>query len=314
MSFAGWTRTTLFGLGDKDMLAVTRHFADAAPHVRARLDGVCDAFRAGYNAALAADGVDDLLPTLDRVDADRRGWAYEGAGMGIGIRVLTTPNSRLYAEYLDKGDPHHYLIQVGAGWAFGKVPVRHAALWGQAGNVFHWLAWDGLGFHDAIFHTDRTLVKQAGRPAGPTHEGATYDHGVGRALWFVECAEPARLAKRIATFPTERRADLWGGVGLAANYACGVEDDVLAAVLEAAGPHAAEVGVGATLAVVARHRADNMTDGAARACRALTGMSAADANAATLAIMAGLPDGPEKYPATRTALRARVSAAKGSAA
>lgn len=305
MSFAGWTRTTLFGLGDRDMAAVTRHFADAAPNVRARLDGVCDAFKAGYNAALAADGVDDLLPVLDALEADWRGWAYEGAGMGMGIRVLTTPGSELYAEYLRKADPHHYLIQVGAGWALGKVPVRRSVLWAQAGTNFHWLAWDGWGFHDAIFKTEATLVRYAGRPEDEV-EAASYDQGVGRALWFVEAADPARVARRIATFPASRQADLWGGIGLAANYACGVDEETLAALMAEAKVHARSVGVGASLAVCARARAGNLTDGAARACRVLTGLDADDANRAVLAIMDGLPDGVGKYPATRRALLDRV--------
>ncbi len=306
MSFLGWARTTMFGLGEKDMAAVTRHFKDAEPSVRARLDDVCAAFQTGFNAAMAVDGVPELIEALERVDRDARGWAYEGAGMGVGIRVMITPGSTMYADYLRAADPHHYLVQVGAGWAIGKVPVRHGALWAQAEGVFHWLAWDGLGFHDAIFHTERAVERREGRPTTGGYEGHAYDQGVGRALWFVEAARPERVAARIQTFEASRHADLWGGVGLAACYANGAGDETLAELARLSGPFRPQLGVGATLAVCARVRADNLGDQAMRACRVITGSDAREVNAVLDEIMDALPDNAEKYGQTRERLARRL--------
>lgn len=305
MTLGARFRSSLLGLSPADMQAVTHHFRDARPALRERLDGICDAFRLGYNAAMVAEDADALIAALDEQEPDLRGWTYEGAGMGVAIRVQLTPGSRLLAEYLERGDAHLYLIEVGVGWALGKVPLRHGAVWGQTGTDYHWLAWDGWGFHDAVFRTERALVKQAGRPAG-AGEGASYDQGLGRALWFVECAEPERIATRIGSFHPDRRADLWGGVGLAACYACGVDEDTLRAALAQAGAHAGQVRVGASLAALARARAGNLSPAAERACRALTGRSAEEAAATARALIEATPSGPEHYHAVRRALLAEL--------
>lgn len=274
MSASSWLRTSLFGLGEKDIAACCVHWKDARPEVRERLDAIVDSFAVGYNLALACASVPELVEGLERHEPERKGFAYEGAGMGLAIRIMITPGSKLLAEYLrGPGDPHHYMIQVGAGWALGRVPVRHAALRKQLDDTFHWLAWDGYGFHQVFFDTKRTRDEHAGRPADKPYQGRAFDQGVGRAMWFVECADPARIADKFAKFPIARQHDLWGGVGLAATYAGGVEASVLDELIERSGEHRPALGAGSMLAVTARERAGNSSAHSLPNCVRITGLS-----------------------------------------
>ena len=183
MSASAWLRTTLFGLGEKDLAACRVHWHDAPSPLRERLDAIVDSFARGYNLALASSGVAELVAGLEQHDPERKGFAYEGAGMGLAIRIMVTPGSRLLDEYLrGPGDAHHYMIQVGAGWALGRVPIRHAALRRQLDDTYHWLAWDGFGFHQLFFDTVRTRDEHAGRPADAPYQGRAFDQGVGRRV------------------------------------------------------------------------------------------------------------------------------------
>jgi hypothetical protein len=274
MSFFGSLRRSLFGLGEKDIAACCMHWQDANPVVRERLDSIVDSFAVGYNLALSCAGVPELIEGLERHVPERKGFAYEGAGMGLAIRIMITPGSKLLAEYLrGPGDPHHYMIQVGAGWALGRVPVRHAALRRQLDDTFHWLAWDGYGFHQVFFDTKRTCDEHAGRPADKPYQGRAFDQGVGRAMWFVEMADPARIANKFSKFSIARQHDLWGGVGLAASYAGGVEAAVLDDLIERSGEYRPALGAGSMLAATARERAGNPSPHSLPNCVRMTGLS-----------------------------------------
>ncbi len=84
--------------------------------------------------------------------------------------------------------------------AASDVARRHRGL---TDPLLTWLALDGYGFHQAYFKTDETYGTrdEAGFP-WPVHDVTGYAHhaidqGVGRATWFVEGADPARVAGRI---------------------------------------------------------------------------------------------------------------------
>jgi hypothetical protein len=309
MSASGWLRTKLFGLGEKDIAACCVHWRDAKPEVRERLDSIVNSFAVGYNLALASTGVAELVEGLERHVPERKGFAYEGAGMGLAIRVMITPGSKLLAEYLrGPGDAHHYMIQIGAGWAMARVPVRHAALRRQLDDTFHWLAWDGYGFHQVFFDTKRTRDAHAGRPADAPYQGRAFDQGVGRAMWFVEGADPARIAATFASFPSARQHDLWGGVGLAATYAGGVEAAVLDELIERSGDFRPALGAGSMLAVTARERAGNHSSHSLPNCVRLTGLSEALVREVIDTAITTSGVGEAAFPSMRAQMEQRVRA------
>ncbi len=188
----------------------------ARPH----LEAAGQACLAGYNAVLAGESerIDDLHEEL-------RGFAYEGAGMACAtLDVLTITGGRRLRNLLSgQGMRYPHLIHLGTGWAYARLRMR--PMWGirSVHPLLRWLAFDGFGFHQGFFAADRTIGRQ--RTAGllDRTRRAIFDQGVGRMLWFHECAGAEDVILRVAEFPAGRRADLWSGVGLAAAYAGGAE-------------------------------------------------------------------------------------------
>jgi len=109
-------------------------------------------------------------------------------------------------------------VHVGIGWAYARLRLRPGKGSPAADPLLRWLAWDGFGFHQGFWHADRVIGGQRVERGLPPDTRAVRDQGLGRALWFHECAEPDGIALRIAEFGPDRRADLWSGIGLAATY------------------------------------------------------------------------------------------------
>jgi enediyne biosynthesis protein E3 len=125
--------------------------------------------------------------------------------------------------------------------------------------VLRWLALDGYGFHQAFFQTVR-WVSERWRPQryrawpGPNADYAhnAVDQGIGRALWFINGANPHAVASCIAGFEPSRHNDLWSGAGLASVYAGGVDAGTLTTFRELAGQYRPALAQGAAFAAKTR--------------------------------------------------------------
>ncbi|MEQ1566148.1 MAG: DUF1702 family protein, partial [Myxococcota bacterium] len=82
-----------------------------------------------------------------------------------------------------------------------------------------------------------------------------------------------------------------------------VPDEVLHALVEAAGAHRAAMGVGTLLALHTRDRAGNTSGHTDRAVRVLCGVDPDAARARTRELVRAAGTGDEAYPALREALR-----------
>ena len=172
------------------------------------------------------------------------------------LDLLTLSRGRRLRELLEgAGADYPHLIHVGVGWAFGKLRLRPWRGLRAGDPLLHWLAWDGFGFYQGFFDSDRVVAEQRVERGLGSRQRAVRDQGLGRCLWFHECADPEALGLRVAEFPPWRRADLWSGIGLAAVYAGGAEQDELRALVEAADGYRAHLAQGAAFACAARLRA-----------------------------------------------------------
>jgi hypothetical protein len=228
--------------------------------------------------------------------AEFLGFSYEGAAMGLALLDWLTPwNRHRVADFLNGvGDPHAYMVHVGAGWVLARVPGSVDKFMARFDPLLRWLIVDGYGFHEAFFRWPRYL---AGEPIPKRLQGyarRVFDQGFGRCLWFVEGAEVNRIAQTIASFPSERQSDLWSGVGLACVYAGAVSEAELRSLREAAGPFLPQLAQGAAFAAKARQRAGNLTPYQDLACSVLCGMSPSQAAQVTDEALENLPfNGPE---------------------
>src|SRR5579871_5433318 len=133
-----------------------RGFFCSNPGVQARLENIGCVFLQGYHAALQETDQSALAENLNQVGQDHRGFAYEGAAMALalvdGISLRGSAFSRFSAG---SGKQHIFMLHVGAGWAYARLPWmrwRMESAIRKMHPVLRWLVIDGYGFHEGYFH------------------------------------------------------------------------------------------------------------------------------------------------------------------
>lgn len=279
VSLRGRLRTRLFGVTPEQTSFAALGFPVDRPEVATELQHIPQTFVAGYHAALECREVDSLCDAIEAEHPiERVGFAFEGAGMGLGLRDMLNPvGGRMLLELLEgRGSAHTYMVHIGAGWAMARVPFRMSWTFRRLHPLYRWLTFEGYGFHEGFFHS-RTTLELALRPSRIRGYGRrAFDQGVGRSLWFSQMASVERIATVIRGFAAERQQDLWAGVGLAATYAGGVPPDEAIRVFELAGPHRAAAAQGSLFAVTARRRAGNPSAHSSAVAEVIWGQSLAE--------------------------------------
>jgi hypothetical protein len=243
------------------------------------LEQIGQTFLQGYHTALEEDDFAVLAIRLNAGESELRGFAFEGAAMGLALLDFLMPwkKTRLQAFLDGPGATHVYMVHVGAGWVLARLRQRVERPLARLDPLLGWLAVDGYGFHEGYFHWPHYVRKQAVPKRVSGYARQVFDQGLGRSLWFVEGADVARIAATITAFSPARRADLWSGVGLACAYAGGVGCADVEALKVAAGPDTPQLAQGAAFAAKARQRAGNAADHTDQACQVFCGCSAEDA-------------------------------------
>jgi enediyne biosynthesis protein E3 len=272
---------------------------------RARLTAIGRTFIDGYNAAWTCRA-ESLPSVLEAREAALRGFAFEGAAMALMLGDVLLPwrRPRWTSFAAGPANAHVYLAVVGAGWALARVG-RLRPGFRRLDPLLRWLVFDGCGFHDAYFRAERTVrlqrrSRRVGRGAEPI-----YDQGVGRGLWFVECADPDAIAHTIGSFPPSRRSDLWAGVALAATYAGGADGEALRTLRRRAAGFEADLAQGSAFAAKARERGGSSSPELELAVRTLSGLTSAGAARITELAAAETGDlaAPDAYHRWRAATR-----------
>lgn len=252
--------------------------------VKTYLEKIACTFLDGYHSALGNAMDANLINNLDKHSDLTRGFAFEGAAMGCVITDALTPFSRhsKFNDLLrsDAGNKHIYMLHIGIGWALARLPGKIESKIEKYDPLLKWLIVDGLGFHQAYFHTDR-FVKNTKLPDVSLSSRHIFYQGIGRCLWFVEGTNPERIAARINSFPLEYAGDLWSGIGLASAYAGGVEKDVIEKIKNYSHQYIFNLAQGCAFAAKARVRACNLVPHTNMACLVYTGKNANEAASIT---------------------------------
>ncbi len=245
----------------------------------------------GYHAVLDGSRFADLVPRLDEVPLPLRGYAYEGAAMGLTGLDCFLPGSRLKRYLAGPGAPHIYMVHIGAGEALARLRRRPEPFLRTLDDpVLRWLVMDGYGFHEGFFKPHRYVERQEVPRHLSAYARTVFDQGVGRSIWFTSGAQVKQMAWTIESFPAHRHADLWLGVGVACGYVGGVDRASIEELREAAGAHAAQLAVGTAFVAKGRHRAGNPVPDTDLACEVLCGgLTSKDAAALVDRAFVGLP-------------------------
>lgn len=257
---------------------------------RQRLEQIGVTFLVGYHAALEEMGFVPLARRLAAIDAELRGFAFEGAAMGLALLDCLTPwrkdRWRTFTKAL--AEPHVYMMHVGLGWALARLRRSLRPHLAQLDPLLGWLTVDGYGFHEGYFNWRRYVDGMAMPAHLESYERRVFDQGLGRSIWFVKGADVAAVASAIDAFPAARRNDLWSGAGLACAYAGGCGRAAMASLRAAAAGHLPALAQGVAFAAKTRHRAANLNSYTETVCRVMCGRSAAELAAITDAALEDL--------------------------
>jgi hypothetical protein len=293
----GQLRRRVFTPSFKETTLEKRGFGPTTPERQQLLETVGRQFLTGYGYAMLGSTTGETAAMLETIDRQFRGFAYEGAAMGMAMRDAITPwpTDHFQRFLAGPGAPHVYMTIIGAGWAMARVPEFRWRTIMPTDPLLRWLALDGYGFHQAYFRTEKYVRQQYVRPTYPAWPGSQayvnrgIDQGIGRALWFVNGADPVRAAASINSFAPHRRADLWNGAGLASTYAGGVDIAGLETFAAAAGEYLPEVAQAAAFAAKTRLLTDLVMPHTETAVKVYCGCSVEEAAAVTDQEREGLP-------------------------
>jgi hypothetical protein len=286
-----WLRKRFFGISMGETTFTRRGFHVGDLAAQQRLEQVGSVFLNGYHTALENDAK-GLVQHLDAVELNLRGFAFEGAAMGLALLDQLTPwkGNRWQVFLSGPGSAHAYMMHVGVGWALARIPwSRIERVPAGLDPLLRWLAVDGYGFHHGYFYWPRYIEQKEIPNRLFGYARHAFDQGLGRSLWFVNGADVSRIEKTISLFPSTRRGDLWSGVGLAAAYAGAVDRTAVEVLRDAAGHHRPQLAQGAAFAAKARERAGNPAAHTEMACQVFCGLSADKAARITDDALSDLP-------------------------
>jgi enediyne biosynthesis protein E3 len=283
VSLLGQARRRFLGLSPAEVSFARRGFIVSEEKARLRLEQIGTTFLSGYHAALEETGFVSLAQRLAHVEADLRGFAFEGAAMGLALLDCFTPwrkdRWRTFTEGL--AEPHIYMMHVGFGWALARLRRSVTPHLARLDPLLGWLVVDGYGFHEGYFSWPRYVERRAIPAQLNGYERSVFDQGLGRSIWFVKGADVAGVANAINAFPSSRHEDLWSGAGLACAYAGGCSRVAIESLRVAAGKHLPALTQGVAFAAKTREHAANLNSHTETACRVICGHSAEELAAIT---------------------------------
>lgn len=271
----------LLSIDGQEVTFARRGFSSAKPEIRDRLEHVGTIFLVGYHTALQENKLEELTEKLERVELEYRGFAYEGAAMALALRDAIVPRSARLTEFMaGAGKQHIYMLYVGAGWAYARLPWlrrRIETAIRRFDLLLRWLVLDGYGFHQGYFHFKAPLSSPLNRLSiGARH---VFYQGLGRSLWFVHGCDPHQISKTISNFPVLYQCDAWSGIGLACAYAGGAALPEQQELIALAGRCHSALAQGAAFAAKARQLAGNQAAHTEQVCAVLGGVNTEQAAA-----------------------------------
>ncbi|HLZ63927.1 MAG TPA: DUF1702 family protein [Ktedonosporobacter sp.] len=275
MTALGKIRRTLFGVASERKAFSQPGFAKEA---WLRFQPVAHSLLEGYHATLEDSRFEVLVPRLNAVDPALHGFAYEGAGMGLGALDCIAPWKKRLNAFVDgPAAPHIYPTYIGVGLALARLHRQPEKYLSRLDPLLGWVIVDGYGFHEGFFSRPRYVEQRAIPKHLSAYARRIFDQGLGRAIWFSSGGVVELVAATIAPFAKARHAELWSGVGLACAYGGGADRAAIETLLTLASPYKSHMARGAAIAAKGRLQAGNTTPHTELACELFCGLTSAQA-------------------------------------
>jgi len=216
----------------------------------------------GYHAVLNDHRHLYLVPELDKVESTLRGYAYEGAAMGLTCLDLFSPYGHRFADYLHgPASDHAYMAHIGAGEALARLRRNPEPFLRRLPHpVLRWLVMDGYGFHEGFFRPALYVTSQRIPRKLSLYARRVFDQGLGRSFYFSAGADVDEIYSIVSMFRPGRHRDLWLGVGVGVAYVGGLGSGEIERLRDLAGQHAVQLGIGAAVVAKGRLQAGNLIE------------------------------------------------------
>lgn len=195
-----------------------------------RIDLIVSTFQKGREFEATSGSIEELISKLNGIEPRYRSVGFEGASMGIAISKRFDWN-----DYLNSASQHSTQIHIGLGWAIGEQDWKISDSLEPISEEMRVKVLDGIGYWFGLFRR-RLTIRTQGIPEQITPEyKAGFDQGVGRAIWYISKGDPEMANKIINSFPEDRRANLWFGIGVASTYVGGCSEELTDALNQHSG-------------------------------------------------------------------------------
>jgi hypothetical protein len=276
LCFASHVWRSAYAIRDREALSGVRGFRRGKPAVQSRLETVGRTLIAGYRTALFSGPQKLDRSLISRAPIDLRGFVVEGLAMGCVVAgaadlgSFADSGSRGVRQFVEEISPDYPCFShMGFGAGLARVPQLWDRIFGQLDARNYRLVFDGMGFHDAYFHTRKVL--RGWRRTTASLQSAAYDQGIGRALWFIVGGDIERAVTALAAFAPQRQPSLWAGLGFALTAVGWADDATLNQATTLCGDCRAELAQGAALAATALEASGAGLEHANSAARVLVG-------------------------------------------
>ncbi|PWW03241.1 uncharacterized protein DUF1702 [Paenibacillus cellulosilyticus] len=161
---------------------------------------------------------------LEDFDPFYKGFAYEGAGMGFGVKASLWPNkSKRFERYIRALDPNYlYQYYVGLGWwlhtRYGYRDARYNSWLRTLDPRYASIVFDGIGFKAALFDYPDNPHAYLRFAHFPLSYRRVCLQGYGRGLWFSNYFSLSDAITAVEQLPVAYRRDAYSGLGLAVAY------------------------------------------------------------------------------------------------
>ncbi len=202
-----------------------------------------------------------LIEYLENTEPEFRSIAFESISMAIAIKDIeagTFPAGWL--AFANGGAlPHKAQVYVGLGWAIAKLRLPFLEILAKLDTHMYFRIADGCGYYDGSFRRRHTVLSLQLPHYLPVAALPIYDQGVGRSIWYTAKTDINKIQNMIETFPVNRRAGLWRGIGIAVAYVGGCKETELKTLWQLAGINGHQLAIGAALAARSRVQANTIT-------------------------------------------------------
>src|SRR5437588_10101200 len=110
-----YLRRSLFGISLEETTFAKRGFYRGNEQTQEKLELIGRTFIQGYHAALEDDHFAELVPRLQAVDAALRGFAFEGAAMGLSLLDYFSPRKRRLVAFMLGANPERQRRETSTG-------------------------------------------------------------------------------------------------------------------------------------------------------------------------------------------------------